>query len=308
MFRKSIGQVQVEKVSILFDILWIRIELGGERVFMAVAYMSPVTTTRDTDAAEFLMELENDILSFREQGKVVVMGDLNSRVGSLASNFFLNEENYEFPRISEDVKISKQARQQGKRVLESMNLNKMVIMNGVDGGGEFTCLNKNKGESVIDYIIMSYDLILKNPEVEREEEVERDYKHKQTKNNIINLQDNDEQILSNIIYKRQSIKVWTEHANVMSDHRLVTCDLIIPEKKVEKREKKKVVSEIKNNINNTQMEKRKGEHRLSLGKLSERNKGRTSKLGAESRGESRRNTERSQERREYSRRTGMCNK
>ncbi len=87
LFRKNIGQVQVEKVSILFDILWIRIELGGERVFMAVAYMSPVTTTRNTDAAEFLMELENDILSFREQGKVVVMGDLNSRIGSLASNF-----------------------------------------------------------------------------------------------------------------------------------------------------------------------------------------------------------------------------
>ncbi len=40
-------------------------------------------------------------------------------------------------------------------------------MNGVDGGGEFTCVNKNKGESVIDYIIMSYDLVVKNPEVER---------------------------------------------------------------------------------------------------------------------------------------------
>src|SRR5690242_18253401 len=35
LFRKNVGQTQVEKVSSLFDILWIRINLGGEIVFLA---------------------------------------------------------------------------------------------------------------------------------------------------------------------------------------------------------------------------------------------------------------------------------
>ena len=49
--------------------------------------MSPLNTSRETDAAEFVLELENDILNFRELGKVMVMGDLNSRVGNLPSSF-----------------------------------------------------------------------------------------------------------------------------------------------------------------------------------------------------------------------------
>ena len=53
MFRKSVGEAEVTKVSNLFDILWVRIGIGGENVFLAAVYMSPVNTTRDADAAEF---------------------------------------------------------------------------------------------------------------------------------------------------------------------------------------------------------------------------------------------------------------
>ena len=231
LVRKSAGQVQIEKVSNLFDILWIRVQVEEEILFLAAVYMSPVNTTRDTDAAEFLLELSDDILEFRKRGKVIVMGDLNSRVGNRPSGFFLNDRHYEFARESDDVDLSKGVRRQGRRLLELMDANRMVILNGIDGGGEFTCIHRNKGASMIDYIIMSYDLLLYNPELEREEEVGRDYKHKIVQKQTVNLLEPKEEKPNKIIYNRQSMKVWTEYSSNISDHRLVTCELVIPEQK-----------------------------------------------------------------------------
>lgn len=283
LFRKSVGKVEVAKISNLFDILWVRIETCGEILFLAAVYMSPLNTSRETDAAEFLLELENDVLNFRELGKVVVMGDLNSRVGNLPSSFFINEQQYNFRRVSEDVKISKQVAKQGQRILESMNSNKMVIMNGVDGGGEKTCINRNsKGSSMIDYIIMSYDLILYNPEIEGEEEVGRDYKHKNIQNREIeiDLQNLDEQIPNRLIYKRGSIKVWNEFVSVISDHYLVTCDLLVPEKKHKVEENKETKSEIKSKLN-TEMEERENGH--CVGQVSTESGGRSAGMEARDR-------------------------
>ncbi len=208
--------------------------------------MSPVNTTRDTDSAEFLLELSNDILEFREKGKVIVMGDLNSRVGDLPSGFFVNGQHYEFSRKSADVNISKSARRQGRRLAESMNANKMIILNGVDGGGDYTCVHKNKGVSMIDFIILSYDLILYNPEIDLEEEEGRDHKHKiRHQKQPLNLLDPKEPKPNKIVYRRQSIKVWTEYASAFSDHRLVTC---IPERKHETEGEEKTDKKSQNKI------------------------------------------------------------
>lgn len=85
----------------------------------------------------------------------------------------------------------------GQRFIESMNACNMIVLNGIDLEAEITCVNTYKGKSVIDYIIV-------------------DAKSLET------------QTQNNITYKPKSIKVWTEEIARISDHRLVTCQLIIP--------------------------------------------------------------------------------
>lgn len=41
-----------------------------------------------------------------------------------------------------------------------MNAVQMVVMNGIDSGGEFTFRNSKKGASVTDYIILSDNIVI----------------------------------------------------------------------------------------------------------------------------------------------------
>jgi len=80
LVRKSLGEAKVIKVSKKWDIIWVQMSLGNEQVFFAGVYLSPNDSTKGTDAANFIQELEIDIIKFREQGKVIILGDLNSRI------------------------------------------------------------------------------------------------------------------------------------------------------------------------------------------------------------------------------------
>src|ERR1700679_4163252 len=78
-----------------------------------------------------------------------------------------------------------------------MNSCNTIVINCIDTLCKSTCLNSFKGESVIDYIILHDNLF----------EVE-------------------EQTVS-AKYVKDSFKVWEEGLTVISDHRLITCNLEI---------------------------------------------------------------------------------
>lgn len=87
LVRKSLGEVKVAKVSQNWDSIWIQIKTPHELVFVGAVYMSPAGSPR-VDSEEYIQELEADIAVFREKGIVMVMGDLNSRIGSKPSKIF----------------------------------------------------------------------------------------------------------------------------------------------------------------------------------------------------------------------------
>jgi len=142
LVRNRIGRTTVAKVSNDFDIIWIQINIGIETLYIAAVYMSPIGTTRETDAANFRLELEDDIVHFRALGKVVVMGDLNSRIGNTPSVVLKSGRLRSFNRITKDNKVTRQ----GKDLIESLNANSMIILNGIDGGGENTFISRHSGE------------------------------------------------------------------------------------------------------------------------------------------------------------------
>ena len=231
LFRNRFGKAVVAKVSRGYDIIWIKVGLGVETVYVGAAYMSPGSSPRETDKVAFLHELEADVVRFSSLGKVVVMGDFNSRIGDLPSAIFKNGNQIVFPRTTQDKKATKGALQQGRQLLASMNANKMLILNGLEGEGKNTFVSRNRGESMIDFIIMSYSMIdaeaLFDEDMEGEEKLISGEKQQQLGSDFS----------GEVAYIRNSLKVWDEYTGAISDHRMVTCNIYVPKVENEKERK-----------------------------------------------------------------------
>ena len=91
------------------------------------------------------------------------MGDFNARIGSNASIIQSNAGLRVFNRTVEDAKGGGncEARTRGIQLVDSMNSVGMVIMNGIDAGGQFTYRHYDeKRMSMNDYIILSDNIVI----------------------------------------------------------------------------------------------------------------------------------------------------
>jgi retrotransposon-encoded endonuclease len=225
LVRNSLGTFKVSKVSKDWDSIWIQVQIGVEVLFFAAVYLSPVDSTRVIDSASFIQELEEDICKFKKLGKVIVMGDLNSRIGQASSRVFLNDVSFTFERESEDKvrRLSREAKRRAKQILEMFNANGMIILNGIDGGGENTFVGP-RGNSMIDFIVIDHRILI--PDVE----VGLEGLDTICKPGCLLLRATQ---TNQIGYVRNSMKVWDDFLGSMCDHRLVSCQLDFPGKSVE---------------------------------------------------------------------------
>ena len=58
-------------------------EVGGleRKLIIAAVYLVPIKSTRYKNNREVRRELETYIMKYKQEGTVMVMGDLNSRIG-----------------------------------------------------------------------------------------------------------------------------------------------------------------------------------------------------------------------------------
>ncbi len=84
LIKKNVGRTQIIKSSKKFDTMWIKLEREDSKLtfFIAAVYISPEGLPRGKEGAEQLAELEVDVMEFRKQGYVIVMGDFNARIGT----------------------------------------------------------------------------------------------------------------------------------------------------------------------------------------------------------------------------------
>jgi hypothetical protein len=204
VLKKKVGKIQVVKVSKEYEMLWLEITRGKYKFYVAAIYMSPENSRRASDSLQQLAELEVDIMNFSQKGQVIMMGDFNARIGIQDSSIIKEGKRIFFPRISEDKDIERAtAKERGKYLIETMNACNMVIMNGIDKISNFTCINRYKGKSVVDYIILQ--------------------------ENFVNIEETKEE--DNIPkYVANSMKVWEEDFACISDHRLITVKLNLRKK------------------------------------------------------------------------------
>ena len=106
----------------------------------------------------------------------------------------------------------------------------MVVMNGLETICEYTYESKYQGASVIDYIALDNRLVTMKSGQNTDEEECPEYKYKLTHQTSqdTSFQENKEEMS----YIPKTMKVWKEYADVISDHRLITCHLGRPTQEV----------------------------------------------------------------------------
>ena len=258
LIRKRVGKIEIAKSHLENDILWIKLDFGRSCLFLCIVYISPYGTTRDVDTTQQLMELEKDILMFQKKGKVMVMGDFNHRIGNIESRILRDGEVTRFERTTKDINIPPFLKHRGQVFVDMMNTSHMVILNGLDNDGDLTSYQHN-GNSVVDYLIVSCEMydqkLARNTEDkdkdEDEETTEEEIKKKISFTPKEKVVDNIEEIL----YKSKSTKVWSDFEAVLSDHRMITCEIETPTKTQEVIQAQKF--ETKSQIKKNELQERK---------------------------------------------------
>lgn len=147
--KKSL-KPRVMEVCECNNILWLELNSGSSLWYVALVYLIPKDPGGEVNGLT-ISELQRTIVDFNGKGKVVVMGDFNSRVGELPNildSKWSNEDTV-IPRSSEDTEVNGA----GRRILEGMNAVGMVLLNGVGERARLTFQAlSGRGESMIDFI------------------------------------------------------------------------------------------------------------------------------------------------------------
>ena len=178
LIRKHISKFFKPLYSSISDIIWFRVSqllLLGD-VILGVGYCSPINS-RVIENNSFFFHLEDDLyshLSAYPNNKVILIGDFNARTGNLPdiisnetdhSCIFICDGGREF--IGGDLSVparvnsDKEVNTYGKNLINVCMEFGLCFCNGRSGRdnglGSFTCITHN-GASVVDYVLISYDL------------------------------------------------------------------------------------------------------------------------------------------------------
>jgi hypothetical protein len=157
LVRKEL-EVKVLKKGKGGNLMWISVG-KIDPWYLAVAYVAPSrTSSRTEEYYQVIEEIGGDVEKWR--GRVVIMGDFNSRIGEMPNVMLEGEDDtrVECARTSSDVV----ANTRGRHLLKEMNALGLVVANGVREKAEHTSYqvggkHKKGGSSVIDLIWVAWE-------------------------------------------------------------------------------------------------------------------------------------------------------
>ena len=127
------------------NILWIKLKKSffhsSKDIYLGTAYFSPVNYEKD-NKLDYLRDLENDLIQISALGKIVLMGDLNSRTGTLQDvldqNNILESNDLDLidretrPYLKQINSQDKTSDKRGEKLVELCSSLEMCILNGKD--------------------------------------------------------------------------------------------------------------------------------------------------------------------------------
>ena len=123
---------------------------GEEKLFVGGMYIVPTSSSRARKAEELIQELAEDIARYQQEGTVMVGGDWNCKIGEIQSETG--------DTIYERQSMSKKVDTRGKKIMEIMNANNMVVLNGI-GGRRAEHDRKGDCDGIDDYIALSGGMV-----------------------------------------------------------------------------------------------------------------------------------------------------
>lgn len=158
------------------DFIWVCLKKSyfqlEDDIFIGFIYISPINSgVSNSQEYQSFELLEKDICKFKSKGKILIMGDLNSRVGSLPDFNVTDDDKYtpvpDIYKTDEDDSCCNRRNEDsfytneyGKRLTELCIAAELRILNGRTLGdldGKLTC-HKWNGSSVVDYGIVQSDI------------------------------------------------------------------------------------------------------------------------------------------------------
>ena len=142
--------------STLEDLLWVCLEVGKEKLYVGGIYLVPNTSSRANKVQDQIAELEQDLALYRMDGRVLLAGDWNCKIGEIASDVG--------DRLWTRQSVSDTSDTRGKHIMDMMNAASMVVLNGIRGTVAQNTFHEwhTAGESrqgINDYIAVSADMI-----------------------------------------------------------------------------------------------------------------------------------------------------
>ena len=146
------------------NVVWVTLRArGNAQCHAGFVYIPPMSSSLNVDECPFKI-LQREIIERRATGSIFLAGDFNSRTGNLTDKSdaidFERHPHIMKTRVNDDQSVNTY----GKRLLELVRNNNMVIFNGrtcFSNGtinSHFTCFRYN-GASVVDYVIADKDII-----------------------------------------------------------------------------------------------------------------------------------------------------
>ncbi|CAC5397946.1 unnamed protein product [Mytilus coruscus] len=114
-------------------------------------YLPPENSSRGRDAQSFYAHLLSQIYMSNENDGIYLIGDFNSRIGSLSET--LND----IDNLPKRQPLDKSINQHGHELLDFLNEAKFCLLNGRFPNDNFTSISK-KGKAVVDYICVPQDI------------------------------------------------------------------------------------------------------------------------------------------------------
>ncbi|CAC5381141.1 unnamed protein product [Mytilus coruscus] len=114
-------------------------------------YLPPENSSRGRDAQSFYAHLLSQIYMSNENDGIYLIGDFNSRIGSLSET--LND----IDNLPKRQPLDKSINQHGHELLDFLNEAKFCVLNGRFPNDNFTSISK-KGKAVVDYICVPQDI------------------------------------------------------------------------------------------------------------------------------------------------------
>ena len=147
LVKKDIGVARLIKNGKCEDLVWVEVEGKDTPLYIASVYMVHARSNWQSNNMLLPSELEEDIITFKNHGLVLVSGDFNSRIAETISAGYMSHR-----RLRSN--IDKEMNANGRELLAMMFACEMTITTGLFGKAEYTCW-RDRGNSVINHICIN---------------------------------------------------------------------------------------------------------------------------------------------------------